>query len=499
MTTFRKLMLAITVCSVVLLPLSASAVHAQDNQYLVTLRSGVDFDSTVSTISNMMENDNARRPLNRVASASVSAGSGGSLIRNTIRHQYDGDLVNAVAVQATPDMVKSLQKRPEVAAVAPDGRVRIADVETISPNWGLTRISERALDLVNDTGYTYPTQAGQGVTVWVIDTGIDDQHPDFGGRALKGRTFCANCTNNDDNGHGTAVAGIIASYTFGVAKSAVVVGVKTLNANGQGSWSDVLAALNWVYRQASQMTNAQHVINLSLVGDVNWVVNLFIDQLSSKGITVVVAAGNDAKNACDSSPASASTAIAVGSVDPTDSVSYFSNFGSCVAVFAPGEQIHTTTNDGGDDDQFTGTSFAAPHVAGVAALYYSVYPWLTPAAMRQALVDNSSRNRIVLSTLPPNSPNLIVYNDPNGGPDSASRSSFNSANINKPASSTSASAASATTSATTSSTTIAATTTSSTQSTDTAAAQASATTSVTTTTGSGTTATGTTASTPTFT
>ncbi|KAL2257586.1 hypothetical protein VTK26DRAFT_9452 [Humicola hyalothermophila] len=237
--------------------------------------------------------------------------------------------------------------------------------------WGLGRISHRAR---NSPDYFYSSSAGEGVRVYVLDTGIRTSHAEFGpapGRAVWGANFVPGSPDADEDGHGTHVAGTVAGRTFGVAKRATVVAVKVLDRSGSGYMSYLLRGLDWAVADARKRGVAgRAVVNLSLGGEYTAAVNAGVRAATDAGLTVVVAAGNDNATASGYSPGSEATAITVGASDRADMRAYFSNFGGAVDIFAPGVGI-LSASKGGDARNMTmsGTSMAAPHVAGLAAYF----------------------------------------------------------------------------------------------------------------------------------
>jgi subtilisin family serine protease/fibronectin type 3 domain-containing protein len=282
----------------------------------------------------------------------------------------------------------ALAKDPEVAYVVEDATVTTHGTQT-NPPWGLDRIGQRNLP---GNGVYSTTPTGQGVNVYVVDTGILPNHVEFGGRATADFDAVGDGRNGIDcNGHGTHVAGIIAGQHSGVAKSARVHGVRVLGCEGSGLTSDIMAALEWVG------TNAVHpaVVNMSLGGSASDEEDMVIRSLIASGITVVVSAGNSSAFAEDVSPARVTEAITVAASDWADNRSSFSNFGRVVDVFAPGSNVTsawfaTTTATA----SLSGTSMAAPHVAGVAALYLQDNPAALPVQVESAIVSSSTRGKI---------------------------------------------------------------------------------------------------------
>jgi len=287
----------------------------------------------------------------------------------------------------TPVQARRLAANPAVDFVEQDATVRLADTQT-APVWGLDRIDQTSLPLSK----TYTYRSAAGVTAYVLDTGVRISHKDFGGRASHGRDFIDDdATAQDCNGHGTHVAATIGGRTYGVAKDVKIVGVRVLDCKGSGSYSAIIAGVDWVTRNAVKPA----VANMSIGGPVSSALNSAVAKSIAAGVTYAVAAGNESRNACNFSPASASTAITVGATDSTDTRASFSNYGSCLDIFAPGVRI---TSAGTSSDTATtvmsGTSMASPHVAGAAALVAAAHPAWSPAQITAALVENASRDKV---------------------------------------------------------------------------------------------------------
>ena len=298
----------------------------------------------------------------------------------------------------------------EAAALARDPRVRYIEqdserfiVETQNgATWGLDRIDQRDRPLSGT--YTYNTAAGN-VHVYVIDTGIRASHTQFGGRVGIGDTFVNDGNGtNDCNGHGTHVAGTIGGNTYGVAKGVTLYPVRVLGCTGSGSTSGVIAGVEWVTTHRALPA----VANMSLGGGASTALDEAVRRSVAAGVTYAVAAGNSNANACNSSPARVSQALTVGSSTSGDVRSSFSNFGTCVDIFAPGSSITSAwiTNDNASNT-ISGTSMASPHVAGVAALYLADHASASPAEVHAAVVNNASLNK--LSSVGTGSPNRLLY------------------------------------------------------------------------------------------
>jgi subtilisin family serine protease len=289
---------------------------------------------------------------------------------------------------------------PSVAYVQQDAKVSI-DATQSGATWGIDRLDQKALPL--STTYTYGTASG--VTAYVLDTGIRISHSDFGGRATYGWNFInGNADASDCNGHGTHVAGTIGGRTYGVTKDVKLVAVKVLDCTGSGSYSAIMAGVDWVTAHAVKPA----VANMSLGGPVYQALNDAVTRSIASGVTYAVAAGNDNKNACQQSPAVTPNAITVGATESTDARASFSNYGTCVDIFAPGSRITSDSNSSNTATKMmSGTSMASPHVAGAAALVLGAHPAWTPAQVRDALVTNADSG--VVSSAGTGSPNKLLY------------------------------------------------------------------------------------------
>jgi subtilisin family serine protease len=270
--------------------------------------------------------------------------------------------------------------------------------------WGLDRINQRDLPLDNNIDVS---ATGQGVTVYVVDSGIFVNHNDFEGRATWGANFVDGELDVDCNGHGTHVAGTIMSKTYGVAKQAEAIAVKVLNCNNKGSWSGIIKGIEWAVNDAESKGLSKVVMNLSLGGGNFDPIDQAVNAVVDAGIHVAVAAGNDALDACLHSPASALKSFTIGATDAQDQFADFSNFGTCVHLNAPGVDITSTSNTG-ETAMMSGTSMATPHVAGVLALHLETENY-TPADLKAKLIELSSQDKITLIPDSPPTPNLLLF------------------------------------------------------------------------------------------
>ncbi|KAJ3416221.1 subtilisin-like serine protease [Chytridiales sp. JEL 0842] len=302
---------------------------------------------------------------------------------------------------ANPTTPKPPVPRPTPSPVAPPPASSTGTQARGAP-WGLRRLNNPSLPL--PTTYTYPQSAGENVDVYIIDSGVRVSHPDFEGRAQIGASFSDDGNDIDGNGHGTHVAGTVAGKTFGVAKKANIIAVKVLGTSGSGSNSDVIAGVNWVAQQAAR-TGRKSVANMSLGGSANTALDNAVGAAVRSGVTFVVAAGNDGRDACTNSPARARSAITVGASDINDRLASFSNRGTCVDVIAPGVNILSTWNDG-RTNAISGTSMASPHVAGIVAVAMSEGKVTTPESAMAYLTNGGVEGKI--SGVPSNTRNLLV-------------------------------------------------------------------------------------------
>ncbi|MFJ3655717.1 S8 family peptidase [Streptomyces nigra] len=311
--------------------------------------------------------------------------------------------LNGYEVEASEAEAKRLAADPAVASVVQNRTFHVEGTQPSPPSWGLDRIDQKNLPL--NSSYTYPDSAGQGVTAYVIDTGVRITHSDFGGRASYGYDAIDNDnTAQDGHGHGTHVAGTVAGSSYGVAKKAKIVGVRVLNNSGSGTTAQVVAGIDWVAQNAVKPA----VANMSLGGGADSALDTAVRNAIASGVTFAVAAGNESTDASTRSPARVTEAITVGATTSTDARASYSNYGSALDLFAPGSSITSAWNSGDSAaNTISGTSMATPHVAGAAALYLADNPTATPAQVASALTAAATSG--VVTSPGTGSPNRLLY------------------------------------------------------------------------------------------
>ena len=354
---------------------AADASRAVEGQYIVVLEEGAN-------------------PRSVAAVAGVSP-----------RYVYTAAL-NGFAGTLNAGQLAALRHNPNVAYIEQDQVVSVTSTQT-GATWGLDRTDQRSLPL--STSFTY-VNTGLGVNAYIIDTGIRFDHVDFGGRASTGYdAVTAGGTASDCQGHGTHVAGTVGGLTWGIAKAVTLKAVRVLDCNGSGTNAGVAAGMDWV--TANHVKPA--VANMSLGGGASTAIDDATNRMISAGVTTVVAAGNGnflgiAQDACKYSPARVPNAVTVGATTSTDAKASYSNYGTCLDIFAPGSSITSASHSSNTGSKvLSGTSMASPHVAGVAALHLQTSPAATPLQVRDAIVNNATLGKV---TSPGSgSPNRLLF------------------------------------------------------------------------------------------
>ncbi|MEU8674644.1 S8 family peptidase [Streptomyces sp. NPDC048560] len=314
---------------------------------------------------------------------------GGKLKRN-----YKSAINGFSASGLTETEAKRLAADPAVAKVVQNKKFTASATQDNPPSWGLDRIDQAGT--AGDKAYTYPDAAGEGVTAYVIDTGVRVTHSDFEGRATSGFDAVDNDDNADDgNGHGTHVAGTIAGAAHGVAKKAKIVAVRVLDDAGSGTTEQVVAGIDWV----TTNHKGPSVANMSLGGGADPALDAAVQKAIASGVTFGVAAGNESSDAGEGSPSRVPEAITVASSTVGDEQSSFSNFGAVVDIYAPGSDITSTWNDSDTGTKtISGTSMATPHVVGAAAVYLGGHQDATPEQVATALTGGATPDAITNAT-----------------------------------------------------------------------------------------------------
>ncbi|ORZ36409.1 peptidase S8/S53 domain-containing protein, partial [Catenaria anguillulae PL171] len=284
------------------------------------------------------------------------------------------------------------------------------------PSWGLARISSRARPgNYSRQPFTYPASAGQGVAIYIFDTGINIAHKDFNGRSEHGTATCTpRCHPTADiDGHGTHVAGTACGTKFGVAKRARCISVKALDDGGQSRTEELLKGIEWIVNRVQRRPNERAVVNMSITtGDDKALDGAILTMAYEFGVVVVVAGGNGGMSACFKSPAKighfGTPVITVGASDEVDALTMFSNYGPCVSILAPGTNIISAAGNSTTGSVFmTGTSMSTPHVSGAAALLLSDNPKLTPMEVKERLIDFATPD--IVSDAVYETPNKLLF------------------------------------------------------------------------------------------
>jgi subtilisin family serine protease len=399
-------MKSILLIAAALLPLATATINRGgvkrqmedviDNRYIIKLKTTVTADHVKSFLRTYQANQD-----------------GPETESNNIIHTYTKSFFNGFAGEFSPRFLDALSARfkghieyiekDQIATI--QGTIRQTSANQPSPpSWGLTRISQRNLDL--SAPFVFPNSAGAGVDAWIVDTGCDPSRPDFEGRAKMAKSFVQGEDEVDMNGHGTHVSGTIGSKTYGIAKKANIRCVKVLNGDGSGTYADVVAGVNFV---AQNVKRGKTVMNMSLGGPKSQALDDAMVAAIKAGVVAIVAAGNESQDACNVSPAGAPGIMAVGATDRTDAIADFSNVGTCVSILAPGVDITSLWIGDQDTNTISGTSMASPHVVGVAALLMGEKSFGSANDVYSSLKSLATANKI--TGLDGNTVNKLVYDN----------------------------------------------------------------------------------------
>jgi subtilisin family serine protease len=399
--------------------LALVSVAACDVETPLGVESSPNF-AAVSSVDAPIPNRYVVRLNDDVPSAAAASATMMRGLRGEVHFTYE-NVFKGFAATLPAETLTAIQRNPLVASIEQDGVVTKSAATQTGATWGLDRIDQPSLPL--NGAYSYGA-TGAGVDAWILDTGILSGHLDFGGRVDFTRGFDAIKDGNgteDCDGHGTHVAGTVGGSEWGVAKGVTLIPVRVLDCSGSGTFSGVIAGMDHVAGNAF----GPSVANMSLGGGQYDPVDDAVERMHTAGVTVVVAAGNSNANACGASPAAAPEAITVGATTSNDERASYSNFGSCVDIFAPGSGItsawYTSTSA---TNTISGTSMASPHVAGAAALWLDVDDTMTPTQVANALTGDATFDAItecsrITGGGPPrtvcgamdSSPNLLLYVD----------------------------------------------------------------------------------------
>ncbi|KAF9351573.1 serine protease [Mortierella sp. AD094] len=395
-----------------------SSVKAEviPDSYFVVFKSGINANDHASWFRDIHDQDIAKNGIwdNRDEYNFTSG----------VKHVYDIGSFQGLAGRFRPEVLDEIRRNPNVDYIERDQVVHLTETQKNAP-WGLARISHRkTLTYKTKSRYEHNPNGGEGVTVFVIDTGIKLSHNEFEGRASWGATFAEGAPNVDDHGHGTHCSGTVGGVNVGVAKKAHLVAVKVIGSDGTGTVSGVIAGIDFAHKQHLALKAERgdkhrgSVVSMSVIYEKSRLIDSVISNAVGDGLHFSVGAGNDNDDSCDYSPAGSKDAITVGASNVRDERAYFSNHGPCVDIFAPGVNVLSA---GISSDSATiygsGTSMATPHVSGLIAYILSLAPEkdssfnsgpISPKEMKTLLKETATRN--VLEDIDSRTPNLLIYN-----------------------------------------------------------------------------------------
>ncbi|ORX96933.1 hypothetical protein K493DRAFT_350406 [Basidiobolus meristosporus CBS 931.73] len=373
MVNIRTFTLGSLVAILLTVQLTEAQIVDVSNKYIVKIKEGADSNKVDQFLKTKLDQYNRGR-------------SGNNGLKNELKNKYSLESFNAYAGVLSQGLVNELKTNGDIEYVEAEQVFTISGVQNNPPSWGLPRVSQRTRN--TSAPYNYPDVAGEGVDVYVIDTGINVKHADFGGRATLPVSFITGEANDDLNGHGTHVSGTVGGNAYGVAKKVKLIGVKVLSGSGSGTTSGVISGVNWVAEQAKK-SGRKSVANMSLGGGNSEALKQAVNAAVKAGVTFIVAAGNESQDACNVSPANAADAFAVGATTISDTLASFSNYGKCVKILAPGQDITSA---------WIGGTSASKKIS-----------WHnSPAQVYAALTAKATKNAI--TGLKGTTPNLLVFN-----------------------------------------------------------------------------------------
>lgn len=391
MKRFIKRFMSISFCSFFAAnAIAETSLRNTDNEFFVVLKSAPAFPGSADYSRNKMRAETVRSLIERE----------GGRVMDTYLYAFVGHLIYVNDSEA----LEKIRRDDRVALIEANGPAQllepIVDSDMLVKSWGLDRIDQRSLPLDStfDINYT-----GASAHSYVIDTGLRATHKEFQGRVGAGYSALPDDkSTNDCNGHGTHVAGTVMGASVGVAVKTLIHPVRVFGCNGGTTWDIVVKALDWVAKNHKKPANA----NLSLGGAANQAVDLAVTNTIKAGVTVIVAAGNANRDACTTSPARVPAAITVAASSRNDSRAGFSNWGKCVDIFAPGSGILSASHTGDNAYRsLSGTSMAAPHLAGAASLVGSLHPRWNPLQVTAAIMEVATQGKVT----DPKSVNRLLY------------------------------------------------------------------------------------------